>query len=79
MEKKLTKKQEKSAINLIGKVVGDISKIIQKDRDAFISEMVDAMILTADVMARGKQKGLNVNELMPEITKAYNEKTKDNN
>ena len=72
--KKLTKQQEKRAKKNIGKMIGEIANFLEKNKKVFINEMVKAMKIQAGVIKRARKKGINIEEMMPEVKKAY-EKT----
>jgi hypothetical protein len=71
MTKKLTKKEEKRAVNLIEKIITDISDIHSKNEEKYITEMVNCMVFQADIISRAKKNGIIFEELLPKIKSAY--------
>ena len=71
MLKKSTKKKEVVAIDIIGKVVSEMTKIMEKNKKEVIDEMVASMKIQSDIISRARAKGIIVSEIMPEIKSAY--------
>ena len=69
--KKQTKAERKEAVKTIGKIVSWLEKTIQVEKTKFIKEMITLMFAQARIMDKAKQKGIDIEKIMPELKKEY--------
>ena len=47
------------------------SKVLKKNEDKYIKEMVDNMFIQADIIQRARKDGVDIKKVMPKIKKEY--------
>ncbi len=66
-EEKNIKKGEDLVMNFIS----GMSNFLDKKKQEYMEEMVSSMVIQADIISRARKDGIEIQEIMPEIKKKY--------